>query len=215
MINPKLALIFAKFAKDHGHKILQANNADLLARDLGDALKRQKQVLSDPNRNVLFTAYDVLPLILEVKVLTAVTANRMGVAAKGKSDIQVLEGIIAAGHARKNGAVYVRDIEATLEWTRRLFSHPEIQSVLSMEMTAIEAPKNPRDVMKFIIQLAGRSQDELSRLSEFLRTAKNLDDLPPAPETRPAAHKAEEPAAPKKKPAPRKKPGTGKKPPTA
>ncbi len=197
----KLALLFASIAKNHGHKILHANNPDLLTRDLGDALKKQKQVLSDPNKNTLLTAYDVLPLIVEVKILTVVTANKLGVATKNKSDIQILEEIIVAADARRTAnpaqsADYAKDIKGTLEWTRRLFSHPEIQDVLAMEVTTIEFPKSPRDALKFGSQLVGRFQDELTRISEFLRTAKNLHDLTPPP-------------VEKKKPTPRKKPGPG------
>lgn len=170
----KLAVMFAKLAKDHGHKVLHANNPDLLTRDLGDALKKQKQALSDPNKGAFFTAYDVLPLIAEVKILTFVTAQKLGVSYMGRSDIEVLEDIIKASEAR-NGGKYAKDIKETLEWTRKLFSHPEIQDVLAMEMTEISIPKNPKDVVKFFGQIAGRSQDELTRLTEFLRKAKSTD----------------------------------------
>ena len=170
----KLAVMFAKLAKDHGHKVLHANNPDLLTRDLGDALKKQKQALSDPNKGAFFTAYDVLPLIAEVKILTFVTANKLGVAYMGRTDIEVLEDIIKASEAR-NGGKYAKDIKETLEWTRKLFSHPEIQDVLAMEMTEISLPKSPKDVVKFFGQIVGRSQDELTRLTEFLRKAKATD----------------------------------------
>lgn len=196
----RLAVIFAKFAKDHGHKILHANNPDLLTRDLGDAMKKQKQVLSDPNKGALFTAYDILPLIAEVKILTFVTANKLGVPYLGRSDIEVLEGILAASRARNDGK-YAKDIEGTLEWTRKLFSHPEIQDVLSMEMTAITVPKSPRDVMKFFGQIVGRSQDELTRLTEFLRKAKAGDLFVEETGT------AQKPAV--KKPAAKKRGGKG------
>lgn len=178
----RLAVLFAKFAKDHGHKVLHANNPDLLTRDLGMAMKQQKQVLSDPNKGAFFTAYDVLPLIAEVKILTFVTANKLGVPYMGRSDIEVLEGIIAAADAR-NGGKYAQDIKDTLEWTRKLFSHPEIQDVLAMEMTSVSIPKSPKDVMKFFGQIVGRSQDELTRLTEFLNKAKSshlFEDTPKA-----------------------------------
>ena len=149
----KLALIFTKIAKDHGHKILHANNPDLLTRDLGDAMKKQKDILCDPRKGMAITAYDVLPIILEVKILTVATAAQLKIDTKGKSDIQILEEIIAASEARQGGK-YAKDIKGTLEWTRALFSHPEIQDVLKMEMTAIEAPKSLKDVTKFIRQLA-------------------------------------------------------------
>lgn len=182
----KLAVMFAKLAKDHGHKVLHANNPDLLTRDLGDALKKQKQALSDPNKGAFFTAYDVLPLIAEVKILTFVTANKLGVPYMGRTDIEVLEDIIKASEARSGGK-YSKDIKETLEWTRKLFSHPEIQDVLAMEMTEITLPKNPKDVVKFFGQIVGRSQDELTRLTEFLRKAKATDlfsEDKPAPKRR-------------------------------
>lgn len=190
----KLALLFTKLAKEHGHKILHANNPDLLTRDLGDALKKQKDILSDPRKSAIITAYDVLPIIVEVKILTVLTANKLGVSTKGLSVIQTLDAITAAADAR-NGGKYAKDIKATLEWTRALFSHPEIRDVLEMEMTDIALPKNPKDLLKFIGQLAGRSQDELARVSEFLRKAKTVgEDLAPPP-------------TPEKKPAPKRKPG--------
>ncbi len=182
----KLAVMFAKLAKDHGHKVLHANNPDLLTRDLGDALKKQKQALSDPNKGAFFTAYDVLPLIAEVKILTFVTANKLGVPYMGRTDIEVLEDIIKASEARSGGK-YSKDIKETLEWTRKLFSHPEIQDVLAMEMTEVSLPKNPKDVVKFFGQIVGRSQDELTRLTEFLRKAKATDlfsEDKPAPKRR-------------------------------
>ena len=182
----KPAVMFAKLAKAHGHKVLHANNPDLLTRDLGDALKKQKQALSDPNKGAFFTAYDVLPLIAEVKILTFVTANKLGVPYMGRTDIEVLEDIIKASEARSGGK-YSKDIKETLEWTRKLFSHPEIQDVLAMEMTEVSLPKNPKDVVKFFGQIVGRSQDELTRLTEFLRKAKATDlfsEDKPAPKRR-------------------------------
>lgn len=194
----KLALVFGKIAKDHGPKLLHANNPDLLTRDLGYALKKQKDILSDPRKGMVMTAYDVLPIILEVKILSVATASKLGIPTKGKSDIQVLEDIIAASNAR-NGGKHAKDIVSTLEWTRALFAHPEIQDVLKMEMTEIESPKSLRGVLTFIGQLAGRSQDELVRVSEFLKRAKDLDLDPPAqkPEPQAAQKPARKPRAPK------------------
>ena len=196
----KLAVLFAKLAKNHGHKVLHVNNPDLLTRDLGDALKQQKQVLSDPKKGALFTAYDILPLIAEVKILTVVTAHKLDVPYLGRPDIEVLEGIIAAADAR-NGGKYAADIKATLEWTRKLFSHPEIQDVLSMPMTEIKIPKSPRDVIRFFGQIVGRSQDELTRLTEFLRKAKAADTFIDQP--------AQQQETPAQKPAAKKRGGKG------
>lgn len=167
----KLALVFAKLARQHGPKILHANNLDLLTRDLGLALKEQKDVLSDPRRGMFMTAYDVLPVIVEVKLLTVAVAKKLEIDTKGKPDIAVIEEILQKSQERNNGK-YTRDIRDTLEWTRQLFANPEIQDVLKMEMTEIEKPQGLRGVTKFITQLASRSQDELTRVSEFLKRAK-------------------------------------------
>lgn len=193
----KLALIFAKMARDHGQKLLHSNNPGLLTKDLGDALKKQKDILSDPRKGMVMTAYDVLPIIIEVKIMTITVAKKLGIETKGKADINILEEIIAQSDVR-DGGKYSKDIKDTLEWTRKLFANPEIQDVLKMEMTAIETPTGIGDVTKFIKQLASRSQDELTRVSEFLKRAKIASEEPKA------EPKAEDKASVKKPSKPRK-----------
>jgi hypothetical protein len=188
----KLALVFAKLAKHHGPKVLHSNNVDLLTKDLNDALVEQKNILSSPRKGSFMTAYEVLPVIAEVKILSITVARKLEIETKGKPDIQILEEIIQKCEERNNGK-YTQGIKDTLDWTRALFSHPEIQDVLKMEMTEIETPGSLKDVTKFIRQLAGRSQDELTRINEFLKHAK---DLKPMPKPEPEA-KAEPKAAPK------------------
>lgn len=189
----KLALLFAKLAKEHGPKILHSNNPDLLTRDLGDALKKQKDVLSDPRKNMIMTGYDVVPIIVEVKILTTVVAKKLEIDTKGKPDIAILEEIIAKSEER-NGGKFSKDIRDTLEWTRKLFANPEIQDVLKMEMTEIEAPKNLKDIGRFFKQAAGRAQDEAVRVSEFLKRAK---DAAPEQKTEPKAEdRKQEPPKP-------------------
>lgn len=178
----KLALIFAQFAQKHGTKILHANNPDLLTKDLGNAMKEQKRILSDARKGMIMTGYDLIPVIVEVKVLTFVVAKKLGIETKGKADIAIIEDIIAKSDER-NGGKYAKDVKDTLEWTRELFSHPEIQDVLKMEMTDIEAPKSLKDVFKFFKQVAGRTSDELTRVSEFLKRARDVQ--PPAPKPEP------------------------------
>ena len=187
----KLALIFAQVAKDYGPILLHSNNVDLLTKDLGNAMKKQKDVLSDPKKGMIMTAYDVAPAILEVKILSTWVANKLEIDTKGKATIAVLDEIVAKSEER-NAGKYTKDIKDTLEWTRELFSHPEIQDVLKMEMTEIEKPTvNVRGLTKFFSQLAGRSQDELTRLNEFLKRAKDVQK----PDTTPPAPKAETPKA--------------------
>ena len=190
----KLALVFAQVAKDYGPILLHSNNVDLLTKDLGNSMKKQKDILSDPKKGMIMTSYNVAPAILEVKILSMWVANKLGIETKGKATIAVLDEIVAKSEERNNGK-YSKDIKDTLEWTRELFSHPEIQDVLKMEMTEIEKPTvNMRGLTKFFSQLAGRSQDELTRLNEFLKRAKEVQDKPDAT-PKADAPKAEEPKA--------------------
>lgn len=191
----KLALLFGKMARDHGPKVLHSNNVDLLTKDLSNALIEQKNILSSPRKGAFLTAYEVLPVIAEVKILSVAVAKKLEIDTKGKSDIQILEEIIQKSEERNDGK-YAKGIKDTLEWTRALFTHPEMQDILKMEMTQIEAPSSLKDVTKFIRQMANRSQDELSRINEFLRHAKEIE-VPP---------KAEPQAKPNATP---KKPNTG------
>jgi hypothetical protein len=192
----KLAIIFAKLAKDHGPKVLHSNNVDLLTKDLSNALVEQKNILSSPRKGAFLTAYEVLPVIAEVKLLSVAVARKLEIDTKGKSDIQILEEIIQKSEERNDGK-YAKGIKDTLEWTRALFSHPEMQDILQMEMTQIEAPTSLRDVTKFIRQMANRSQDELTRINEFLRHAKEIEVTPKA---EPKAEPQAKPDAQPKKP---------------
>lgn len=193
----KLAILFGKLARDHGAKVLHSNNVDLLTKDLSNALVEQKNILSSPRKGAFLTAYEVLPVIAEVKILSVAVAKKLEIDTKGKSDIQILEEIIQKSEERNDGK-YAKGIKDTLEWTRALFAHPEMQDILKMEMTQIETPGSLKDVTKFIRQMANRSQDELTRINEFLRHAKEIEVPPtPAPEAKPDAQ-AKPNAAPKK-----------------
>ena len=210
----RLAVIFAKMARDHGPKLVHANNTELLTRDLGDALVRQKNALADPAKGTILTAYDVLPIILEVKIMTTVVARKMGIDTKAKPMIDVLEEIIKKSEDSGNGQ-FATGIKSTLGWTRALFADPDIQAVLKMPMTEIDTPDlSLKGAGKFFLSLAGRSQDEFVRVQEFLKHAKDVKEPPAAPtvEATPAAKpdvKPEAPKAPeaveKKKPAAPKK----------
>lgn len=195
----KLAMIFANMARKHGPTILHSNNPDLLTKDLGNAMRAQKDILSDPRKGAIMTSYDVLPVILEVKILSLAVAGKLGIETKGKPTIAILDEIVQKAEER-NGGKYAQDIKATLEWTRKLFANPEIQDVLKMEMTPIEKPDSLRGITKFFTQLASRSQDELTRVQEFLKRAKDLQEPPqqtqPPAVDKPADKKPEPPKPP-------------------
>lgn len=184
----KLMLVFAKMAKDHGPKLLHSNNPDLLTKDLSDAMRRQKQILSDPGKGVIMTSYEALSVILEVKILSTVLASKLGIETKGKPTITVLEEIVQKAQERNNGK-YAKGITETLDWTRKLFADPDIQDILQMPMTEIESPGlSMKGIARFFTSLASRSQDELVRVQEFLKRAKAAgQDIPPAQTATPAA----------------------------
>jgi hypothetical protein len=169
----KLAMIFAKMAKDHGHKVLHINNIELLTKDLGNALKEQQKILQSPNQGAAMTAYDLLPVIAEVKLLTMAVSSKLGIDTKGKSAIVILEEIVAKTEAR--GSKSAKDVQATLEWTRAFFAHPEIQEILKADLIEIQKPKGWRDIGKTASQTTQRIAQELSRLTDFLKKAKEID----------------------------------------
>lgn len=169
----KLALVFAKMAKDHGHKVLHINNVELLTKDLGNALKEQKHILQSPNKGAAMTAYDLLPVIAEVKLLTLAVSSKLGIDTKGKSAIAILEEIVVQTEDR--GSKSAKDIKSTLEWTRAFFAHPEIQEILKADLVEIEKPKSWREIGKTASQTTQRIGQELSRLTDFLKKAKEID----------------------------------------
>ena len=188
----KLALVFAQVAKNYGPILMHSNNVDLLTKDLGNAMKKQKDILSDPKKGMIMTSYDVLPVIMEVKILSSWVASKLEIDTKGKSTIAILDEIVRKSDERNSGK-YTKEIKDSLEWTRKLFSNPEIQDVLKMEMTEVEKPAGVsiKSLTKFFSQLTSRSQDELTRLNEFLKRAKEVQDkqdaAPPAPKDEPKA----------------------------
>ncbi|MBI3441011.1 MAG: metallophosphoesterase [Proteobacteria bacterium] len=135
----KLSKIFLKLAREHGSKVLHGGNTPLLTKDLGDALRRQKKIIEDPDMGVLETTYEALPVIAEVKVLTMAVAKKLDIATKGQSAIGILEEIVqkteAAGDSKS-----AQEIKNTLEWTQDFFSKPEIQQILQADLIEIEAP---------------------------------------------------------------------------
>ena len=198
----KMAFMFAGIVRDYGPILLHLNKPELLTKDLSDAKRAQKSALSDPAKGVLMTASEVFPVILKVKVLSTLVANKLGID-KSKSAIEKLEGIVRISEENGNGQ-FSKGIKDTLGWTRALFADPDIQAVLKMPMTELEAPDlTVRGVTKSIMSLAGRAQDEFIRVQEFLKAAKDIKEAPEAPKAATSPDATAQPAAEdKKKPAP-------------
>lgn len=197
----KIAFMVAKFGRDWGPIIAHYNKPELLTKDLGDAMRDQKRALADPGKGVIMTAADVFPIIVKVKVLSTVVANKLGIDHKSKSAIETLEEIVRVSEENGNGQ-FSKGIKDTLGWTRALFADPDIQAVLKMPMTEIESPNlSVQGLGKFVMSLAGRGQDEFIRVQEFLKAAKEIREVPPTEPTAPTASPAAEDTT---KPAPKK-----------
>lgn len=175
--NFKLAARFAKLAKQHGHKALHANNVELLTRDLGDALRRQKKAIQDPDMGVLETTYEVLPIIAEVKILTLAVSKKLELDTQDKSTIQILEEIVQKADERNSKSA--KEIKATLSWTREFFAQDEVQEILKAELTGIGKPQSWMDFRGMgttALQSLQRATEEFSRLQDFLKKAKETPE---------------------------------------
>lgn len=180
----KLAAIFVKLAKNHGSKVLHGGDINLLTKDLGDALRRQKKIIQDPDMGVIETADEALPVIAEVKILTFFVAKKLKIETSGKNTITILEEIVQKTESRDSKAA--KEIRNTLDWTREFFSKPEIQEILKADLIQIETPGKWTDIKgwgKSAVQGSQRIAQELSRLQDFLKHAKDVPEqkYPPKP----------------------------------
>jgi hypothetical protein len=196
--NFKLAMVIAKLANSYSHEVLHVTNVDLLTKDLGDALRRQKKIITDPDMGTIETATEVLPVIAEVKLLTMAVSKKLDIDTKGKSVDAVLSEIIEKTEARDSDAA--KEIKVTLDWTRSFFSHPEIQEILKADLIPVDRPESLTDLKgmgKGALQQAMRVAQSFSKLHDFLKKAKTLPEIKP------------EPPKPERKPRPKKDPGNG------
>jgi hypothetical protein len=167
-------MMFCRLAAKHGPKVLHMNNNNLLVQDLSDAMEEQKAVLTNPRQGSILTAYDVLPVIAEVKIMSHIVAYKFGIDTKDKPAIQVLDEI--AAKAEEQGyTTEVAGMKRSLDWTRDLFTHPEIQSVMKMDVTGIEKPQSIGDLRETLKQIASRAQQEVVRVDEFLKRVKKIE----------------------------------------
>ena len=135
----KLLLIFASAARKHGHKVMHINNVELLTRDLGKALKEQREVLEDPDAGTLETMYELVGTIAEVKVLMMAVSKKLDIDTSGKPPAVILQDIITETKKRDSNSTAAQDISDTLDWTIKFFSREDVKALLSEELAAIEA----------------------------------------------------------------------------
>lgn len=210
----KLALIFANFARKHGHKLLHLGNTDLLIRDLGKSMKEQLKILRDPDAGTVMTVADLLPQVAETKIFMGVVSNRLGIDTKGKSAFEVLNEIVQTTEAA--GSDSAKDIKEALDWGKDFFSSPEIAELFGDEAVEISVPRRLSlgEFKKSFTSIWKKAGQEGERLHKFIKLAKekaqegdlNSGDLTQKAEDEGATPEAKsEPAANDGK---KKKPGT-------
>jgi len=187
MIPIKLAMRIAKLAKQYGPTVLHGANVDLLTKDLGDALRRQKKVITDPDMGSLETAYEALPVVIEVKLLTLAVSRKLGVDTSSKSNIEVLEEIVKKTEANKSKSA--DEIKSTLDWTRGFFAHPEIQEILKSDMAEIEIPTGLGGLGKVFMQSSTRLTQEVGRIQAVIEKAKKIPEAEITPSPAPKSRK--------------------------
>lgn len=187
MVPIKLALRIAKLAKRYGPTVLHGSNVDMLTKDLGDALRRQKKAITDPDMGSLETAYEALPVIIEVKILTMAVSRKLDVDTNGKSNIEVLEAIVKK--TEDNKSTSADGIKDTLDWTRGFFAHPEIQEVLKSDMTAIHFPTGIKGLGSTFMEASSRLSQEVVRVKAVIDKAKSIPDAEILPTPAPKAKK--------------------------
>lgn len=166
----RLAIMFANAARKHGHKVLHANNIDLLTQDLGIALQEQKRIMTDPNIGTLQTVAEMVPAIAETRILLFAVTKRAGINTKGLSVPEMLNEIVNQAEARGSKcADGIRDVQ---KWSEDFFSNPAIHDVLTGESVKVEKPKSWKDIGKTAKQTLQKGQGEFARLHSFLKTAK-------------------------------------------
>ena len=167
----KLAIVFSKLAQKHGTKILHSTDVDLLTKDLGHAIKRQKATMLDPDMGIVETTYEVLPLLAEVQILTFAVSKKMGI--DKDTAIETLEEIVKQTEAKGSDAA--DDIKEALDWTRKFMAIPEVKKMLETDLIQIEKPKdwkNWRGLGAGALQGTQRIIQEANRLQTVIEKAK-------------------------------------------
>jgi hypothetical protein len=173
----KLGLTFVKAISKHRKKILHVGDVDLLVRDLGLALNEQHHTLVNPRNSTIETAYEIMPQLAEVRVLTGVVAKHLDIDPQ-KDHVETLKEIVEKMEER--GSEAADDIKDNLKWLDEFYSTPEAKAVMEMDVTEIETPKGLLDykgAFKTVKQTAGRAFDETLKAHKFVAAAKKFEEI--------------------------------------
>lgn len=174
----KLGLTFVKAVSKHRKKILHIADAELLVRDLGHALNEQHQTLTNPRNSTIETAYEIVPQIAEVRVLTNVIAKHLNIDTKDKDHSDILKEIVDQMEAKDSDAA--EDIKQNLKWLDEFYSSDEAKELMEMDVTEIETPSGVLDykgAFKAVTQTASRAFEETQKAHKFMSLAKKFQEM--------------------------------------
>lgn len=173
----KLGITFAKAVSKHRKKILHVGDVELLVRDLGQALNDQHHTLINPRNSTIETAYEILPQMAEVRVLTGVVRKHLDIDPK-KDHVEALKEVVEKMEAQGSDAA--DDIKDNLKWLDEFYSSDEAKELMTMEVTEVETPKGLLDykgALKTVTQAASRAFDETMKAHKFMSLAKKFEDM--------------------------------------
>lgn len=174
----KLGLTFVKAVSKHRKKILHIADAELLVRDLGHALNEQHQTLTNPRNSTIETAYEIVPQIAEVRVLTNVIAKHLNIDTKDKDHGDILKEIVDQMEAKDSDAG--EDIKQNLKWLDEFYSSDEAKELMQMDVTEIKSPTGVLDykgAFKAVTQTASRAFEETQKAHKFMSLAKKFQEM--------------------------------------
>lgn len=173
----KLGITFAKAVSKHRKKILHVGDVELLVRDLGQALNDQHHTLINPRNSTIETAYEILPQMAEVRVLTGVVRKHLNIDPK-KDHVEALKEVVEKMEAEGSDAA--DDIKDNLKWLDEFYSSDEAKELMTMEVTEVETPGGLLDykgAFKTVKQAASRAFDETMKAHKFMSLAKKFEEM--------------------------------------
>ncbi|TNE32202.1 MAG: hypothetical protein EP349_02320 [Alphaproteobacteria bacterium] len=173
----KLGITFAKAVSKHRKKILHVGDVELLVRDLGQALNDQHHTLINPRNSTIETAYEILPQMAEVRVLTGVVRKHLNIDPQ-KDHVEALKEVVEKMEAEGSDAA--DDIKDNLKWLDEFYSSDEAKELMTMEVTEVETPGGLLDykgAFKTVKQAASRAFDETMKAHKFMSLAKKFEEM--------------------------------------
>ncbi len=174
----KLGVTFAKSVMKHRKKFLHITDVELLVRDLGDALNEQRNMLTNPRNSTIETAFELLPQIAEVKVLTAVITKQLDIDAKNKDHMDILKEIVQKMEDIDCDACF--DIKENLSWLDEFYSMAEVKELMSKDMSEIETPSSVFDVGgmgKMLTTGITKAFDKTQQYHKYMQLAKRFEKM--------------------------------------